>query len=101
MFKNGNLVGKQCPNSLTRKEKEKALIGLINQSFMPLYSQDERELFGSPNRIYNDGTIYEAMMFVNCMPELIPGNPPLNVSCTGEPEIILLAPTGFEPVFSG
>ena len=48
MAKANGLVGKECPKSLKRKDKEKALIDLINQSFMPLSCCNKRELTGSP-----------------------------------------------------
>jgi hypothetical protein len=42
--KSGDFIGKQCPKSLKRKDKEKALISQTNQSFMPLSFQDEVQL---------------------------------------------------------
>jgi hypothetical protein len=35
--------------SLKRKDKQKALIAFNDQSFKPLSSWNEREIFGSPN----------------------------------------------------
>ena len=45
------LVGKECPKSLKRKDKEKALIGYTDQRFSPLSSWNKREIIGGVDEI--------------------------------------------------